>query len=48
MRGHPREVGVRRRQILDAQRTQPGFGFVGVVQTRAKAVNVDHDGGAWA
>jgi hypothetical protein len=34
---------VRGGQILDAQRAQPGLGFVSVVKTRAKAVNVDHD-----
>ena len=41
--GDPLEVGVGGRQIGHAERPQPGLGRFGIIQTRAKAVDVDHD-----
>jgi hypothetical protein len=41
--GHPREVGVGGRQIGHAERPKPRLGRKGIIETRTKAVDVDHD-----
>ena len=44
--GHPREIGVGGRQIGHAERSQPRLSRLCIVETGAKAVDVDHDS-AW-
>ena len=44
--GHAREIGVGGWKVGDAERAQPRFCGLRVVETGAKAVDVDHDS-AW-